>query len=90
MKESITMLVEITGHDLKGNRVIDHLLYETIAVPRIGEYIMVYPNSNDNFYYLKVILVIHKGLRKNTKDFYDKEIQVFGIVAEHEDIFKDF
>jgi hypothetical protein len=51
---------------------------------------MVYPNSNDDCYYLKVILVIHKGLRKNTKDFYDKEIQVFGIVAEHEDVFKDF
>jgi len=83
------MLVKITAHDLKGNQIIDDSLYETIAVPRIGEYIMVYTNNGD--YYLKVLLVIHKGVRRNIKDdFYDKDIQVFCKVTEYEDVFKGY
>ena len=83
------MLVKITAHDLKGNLIIDDSLYETIAIPRIGEYIMAYANKEDDYYYLKVILVVHKGIRRNSKDdFYDRDIQVF--CTESKDVFKGY
>jgi hypothetical protein len=84
-KQSITMFVQIKAQDSEGNVVIDEILYKTISIPRIGEYIMVF--ANKDFHFIKVILVVHKGLNKNS-DFDDKNIQLFGIKTNQDDVFK--
>jgi hypothetical protein len=85
LKEFIIMLVQVKAQDLNGKLVIDEVLYETIAIPRIGECIMV--QTKDACYFIKVVFVIHKGVRQNTQqeDFYNKNIQIIGIETKFEE-----